>query len=239
MIDYNRLPEIDAISPAEIEVRAKRKGYRTAKKSFAEKRDEIFENAVEFILENNLQNGQIIQLQNPSEKGIYSIVCGKNVYENVLLQTTGGDFHFVASYSQAKNSGIYQRKATRVLESYSYLVSGLSLVPLFGNHDWLTLKHVQSAMSKLEKFFHVTAVSDIIMAECKIKNLLLKAARVQKFCDKKGHEKFIVVSMNSGKIWILNPEELEIIADVSEKVTIMTQFICIRQITRGDYIVLS
>ena len=68
----------------------------------------------------------------------------------------------------------------------------------------------------------------------------LKAVRIQTYVDAKGVKAHFAISMNSGKMWVLNDKQLEVVADVSRKNCIMTNFIMIKKTdSNGNYTVVA
>ena len=178
--------------------------------------------------------------------------------EDVILVAgnTKGLHHYVADLNQSKNSGRYQNLAVRVKESETYLVSQdalgrFKLERILKNQDWLKEAPSQKAFDKLrEKLFgkpmslnkafakvncFMTGYGNIELKSCTLlfgaRSLDLKIARIQKLTFGNGTVKCIVLSLNSGKFWVLDEENVIIRADMSEKMTVMTNFVYLKRIS--------
>lgn len=178
--------------------------------------------------------------------------------EDVILVAgnTKGLHHYVADLNQSKNSGRYQNLAVRVKESETYLVSQdalgrFKLERILKNQDWLKEAPSQKAFDKLrEKLFgkpmslnkafakvncFMTGCGNIELKSCTLlfgaRSLDLKIARIQKLTFGNGTVKYIVLSLNSGKFWVLDEENVIIRADMSEKMTVMTNFVYLKRIS--------
>lgn len=210
-------------------------------------------NLQKFCIENKLSNGDIIQVQNPVEKNLHYVDYGmldkKHSFIEDLLVVFGessGKFNFVAPLDKTKNWGEYQRRAKRVLESRTYLVekSGekFSLVELLTNYAWLerrksieAIKMIiagkdvasKSKENKLEKWLSSPDGMETRAVKMQLngETLHLKAARVQKFANGLKESISVVISLNSGKIWVLSSEKVELLEDVSGATFIMTNFV--------------
>lgn len=267
-MNYGNVPEIDLVSPAEIAMRSR--SYSAKAPSFEKRVTKLLESAFNmraFVESKKLQEGQLFQLQNPSEKGCYVIDLGydaskrkPNIIDDIFvaLGDESGCYNYVATYIEAKNSGSYQRLAKRVLESRTYLLvnnSGNAFLAeqLLGNREWLKADKCLSAIDKIVKFYNSRAASKALrlkpvdemkMFECTLMlertSLKLKAARVQTYADSKGVRTHIVISMNSGKIWMLKDDEVTFVREVSGKAFIMTNFVMIkREDNNGNYLIVS
>lgn len=178
--------------------------------------------------------------------------------EDVILVAgdTKGMHHYVADLNQSKNSGRYQNLAVRVKESETYLVSQdalgrFKLERILKNLDWLNRDCSLRAFDKLrEKLFgkpmslnkafakvncFMTGYGNIELKSCTLlfgaRSLDLKIARIQKLTFGNGTVKYIVLSLNSGKFWVLDEENVIIRADMSEKMTVMTNFVYLKRIS--------
>lgn len=176
--------------------------------------------------------------------------------EDVILVAgdTKGLHHYVADINQSKNSGRYQNLAVRVKESETYLVSQdalgrFHLERILKNQNWLSRDCSLKAFDKLrEKLFgnpmYVNKVfaevnsfmidfSNIKLKSCTLlfgaRSLDLKIARIQKLIFGNGTVKYIVLSLNSGKFWVLDEENVIIRADMSQKMTVMTNFVYLKR----------
>lgn len=211
---------------------------------------------------NGVKNGDTVQLQRPSQIGVYALEVGVNgngerqYLQDVLLVAgnTKGLHHYVATLDQSKNSGRYQNLAVRVKESETYLVSKdalgrFHLELLLKNLDWLKEDRSKKAFDQLrEKLFgnpmYVNKVfaevnsfmidfSNIKLKSCTLlfgaRSLDLKIARIQKLIFGNGTVKYIVLSLNSGKFWVLDEENVIIRDDMSEKMTVMTNFVYLKR----------
>ncbi len=226
---------------------------RSSGESYEQKIERFFKHPeyVNYVFENMmLSDGETVQIQNPAKRGEAIVDCGpfgkranENIYlENVLIVSgdANGCYNYVATLDQSKNSGQYQKKARRVHESATYLIKkklvGYSWELLFDNLDWLDAEKSEKALVKLAKAKLCKSTSPTEIRSCKIKtdkfSLDLKIARVKKVKSFKGEEMMFVVSLNSGKIWLLPAEQVELGEDVSRKKCIMTQFVWLRQV--GD-----
>ena len=230
--------------------------YRSPSESYDEKIERFFKHSeyVNFAMENlGLSDGDTVQLQKPTRHNETIVDCGpfgkegEHVYlENVLIVSgdANGCYNYVATLEQSKNSGQYQKKARRVHESATYLVKkklvGYSWELLLDNLDWLDAEKSEKALVKLAKAKLCKSTAPTEIRSCKIKtdkfSLDLKIARVKKVNSFKGEEMMFVVSLNSGKIWLLPAEQVELGEDVSRKRCIMTQFVWLRQVgTSGNF----
>ena len=177
--------------------------------------------------------------------------------EDVILVAgnTKGMHHYVADLNQSKNSGRYQNLAVRVKESETYLVSQdalgrFKLELLLKNQDWLKEYRSKKAFDNLrEKLFgrHVsglrvlatankflTEVGDLELKNVQLllgggRSLELKIARIQKLTFRNNTVKYIVLSLNSGKFWVLDEENVIIREDMSERMTVMTNFVYLKR----------
>ena len=177
--------------------------------------------------------------------------------EDVILVAgnTKGLHHYVADLNQSKNSGCYQNLAVRVKESETYLVSQdalgrFRLELLLKNQDWLKEDRSKKAFDNLrEKLFgrpvsglrvlatankFLTEVGDLELKNVQLllgggRSLELKIARIQKLTFGNGMVKYIILSMNSGKFWVLDEENVIIRADMSERMTVMTNFVYLKR----------
>lgn len=226
--------------------------FRSSSESYDEKIERFFKHPgyVPFVMENmGLSDGDIVQIQNPTRYGEAIVDCGpfgkkgEHVYlENVLIVSgdANGCYNYVATLDQSKNSGQYQKKAQRVRESATYLVqrkyAGYRLEKLLDNLDWLDVVKSEKAMMRLAKIHGYKSEEPTEIRSCKIRtdkfSLDLKIARVKKVKSILGKERIVVLSLNSGKMWYLPAEQVELGEDVSQKKCIMTQFVWLRQV--GD-----
>ena len=125
---------------------------------------------------------------------------------------------------------------------------------LLGNREWLKLDKCTQAVDKIVKFHNshvldkalrLKPLTEMGMFECilhldKGMNPHLKAVRIQTYVDAKGVKAHFAISMNSGKMWVLNDKQLEAVADVSRKNCIMTNFIMIKKTdSNGNYTVVA
>ena len=125
---------------------------------------------------------------------------------------------------------------------------------LLGNRDWLMLDKCTQAVDRIVKFHNshvldkalrLKPLTEMGMFECilhldKGMNPHLKAVRIQTYVDAKGIKTHFAISMNSGKMWVLNDKQLEVVADVSKKNSIMTNFIMIKKAdSNGNYTVVA
>lgn len=213
--------------------------------------------------DNGIKNGDIIQLQKPSQIGAFALEVGVNgrgerqYLEDVILVAgdTKGLHHYVADLNQSKNSGRYQNLAVRVKESETYLVSQdatghFRLELLLKNQDWLKEGLSKKAFDKLrERLFgrpvsglrvlatankFLTEVGNIELKSVQLllgggRSLELKIARIQKLTFGKDTVKYIVLSLNSGKFWVLDEENVIIREDMSPKITVMTNFVFLKR----------
>ena len=265
---YGNVPEIDMVSPAEVQ--AKSKNYYPKAPSFEKKVTKLLDsefNMQAFAETRKLREGQLFQLQNPSEKNVYVVDLGydfskrkPNVIDDIFvaLGDESGCFNYVATYQESKNSGSYQRFAKRVLESRTYMIvrrrKSYAAEQLVGNRDWLMLDKCTQAVDRIVKFHNshvldkalrLKPLTEMGMFECilhldKGMNPHLKAVRIQTYVDAKGIKTHFAISMNSGKMWVLNDKQLEVVADVSKKNSIMTNFIMIKKAdSNGNYTVVA
>ena len=177
--------------------------------------------------------------------------------EDVILVAgnTKGLHHYVADLNQSKNSGRYQNLAVRVKESETYLVSQdalgrFRLELLLKNQDWLKEYRSKKAFDNLrEKLFgrsvsglrvlatankFLTEVGDLELKNVQLllgggRSLELKIARIQKLTFRNNTVKYIVLSLNSGKFWVLDEENVIIREDMSERMTVMTNFVYLKR----------
>ena len=227
---------------------------RSSGESYEQKIERFFKHPeyVNFVMKDmGLSDGETVQIQNPAKRGEAIVDCGpfgkranENIYlENVLIVSgdANGCYNYVATLDQSKNSGQYQKKARRVHESATYMVrksaSGYKLEMLLDNLEWLDAEKSENAMMRLAKMHGFNSGSSTEIRSCKIRtekfSLDLKIARVKKVKSFKGEEMMFVVSLNSGKIWLLPAEQVELVElgeDVSRKKCIMTQFVWLRQV---------
>lgn len=265
---YGNVPEIDNVSPAEVQ--AKSRNYYPKAPSFEKKVTKLLDsmfNMQAFVEVHQLQEGRLFQLQNPTEKNVYVLDLGydfskrkPNIIEDIFvaLGDECGCFNYVANFQESKNSGSYQRFAKRVLESRTYMIvrKGKSYAAelLLGNRDWLKFDKCTQSIDKIVKFHNshvpdkalrLQPLTEMGMFECvlhldKGMNPHLKAVRVQTYVDAKGVKTHFAISMNSGKMWVLNDKQLEAVADVSKKNSIMTNFIMIKKTDNcGNYTVVA
>ena len=61
------------------------------------------------------------------------------------------------------------------------------------------------------------------------RSLELKIARIQKLTFRNNTVKYIVLSLNSGKFWVLDEENVIIREDMSERMTVMTNFVYLKR----------
>ena len=226
---------------------------RSSGESYEQKIERFFKHPeyVNYVFENMmLSDGETVQIQNPAKRGEAIVDCGplgkranENIYlENVLIVSgdANGCYNYVATLDQSKNSGQYQKKARRVHESATYLVrksaSGYKLEMLLDNLEWLDVVKSEKAMMRLAKIHGYKSEEPTEIRSCKIRtekfSLDLKIARVKKVKSILGKERIVVLSLNSGKMWYLPAEQVELGEDVSRKKCIMTQFVWLRQV--GD-----
>ncbi len=230
---------------------------RSSRESYDKKIQRFFKHPeyVNYVFENMmLSDGDTVQIQNPSRYGEYAVYCGaygkranERVYlENVLMVSgdAKGCYNYVATLEQSKNSGQYQRQAQRVRESATYMVrksaSGYKLEMLLDNLEWLDAEKSENAMMRLAKMHGFNSGSSTEIRSCKIRmdkfSLDLKIARVKKVKSFFGKVRIVVLSLNSGKIWLLPADQVELGEDVSQKKCIMTQFVWLRQVgTSGNF----
>ena len=225
--------------------------YRSPSESYDEKVERFFKHSeyVNFAMENlGLSDGDTVQLQKPTRHNEAIVDCGpfgkkanEHIYlENVLIVSgdANGCYNYVATLEQSKNSGQYQKKARRVHESATYLVqrkyAGYRLEKLLDNLDWLDVVKSEKAMMRLAKIHGYKSEEPTEIRSCKIKtdkfSLDLKIARVKKVMSFSGKERIVVLSLNSGKMWLLPAEQVKLGDDVSQKKCIMTQFVWLRQV---------
>ena len=225
--------------------------------------------------DNGIKNGDIIQLQKPSQIGAFALEVGVNgrgerqYLEDVILVAgdTKGLHHYVADLNQSKNSGRYQNLAVRVKESETYLVSQdatghFRLELLLKNQDWLKEDCSKEAFDKLrERLFgrpvsglrvlatankFLTEVGDLELKNVQLllgggRSLELKIARIQKLTFGKDTVKYIVLSLNSGKFWVLDEENVIIREDMSQRMTVMTNFVYLKRTSASvaDFTIVS
>lgn len=221
-----------------------------------------------FCREQNIENGTLIQMQNPSEKGLYFIdYGGKGLTKSDLIDdflvvwgNHKGCFNYAASLDQSKNSGAYRMQSKRVLESQTYLILKDSDIyhaeKLLDNFDWLQKSCCDEAFRKW--FWHFgEAELGHPLSKQEIENVLgtmslfevrlsfsgvsvhLKAARVVKMADKDDKPRYFVISMNSGKIWVTDEEHATIGENVSGKRSIMTNFIKLQKQNDSNYVLMK
>ena len=189
--------------------------------------------------------------------------------EDVILVAgdTKGLHHYVADLNQSKNSGRYQNLAVRVKESETYLVSQdatghFRLELLLKNQDWLKEDCSKEAFDKLrERLFgrpvsglrvlatankFLTEVGDLELKNVQLllgggRSLELKIARIQKLTFGKDTVKYIVLSLNSGKFWVLDEENVIIREDMSQRMTVMTNFVYLKRTSASvaDFTIVS
>lgn len=228
-----------------------------ARESFEEKLARFLtpENVQAFGQSNDLKTGDLVQLQKPSECGIYFYEGVKNGKPDfiedflVILKNEDGCYNYVASSRESKNSGRYQRFAKRVLTSQTYLVKKnygrYELELIFDKDEWLDSEKALQAFAKVaEAKALIWYNSEPQLAECMLhlsnKVVEIRAARVVDCEEWSGAKKRIVMSLNSGKIWVLDAEQCSIKGDVSGKNLIMTNFIGLKKVSaKGDYIRVS
>lgn len=224
---------------------------RSSGESYEQKIERFFRHSeyVNYVFENMmLSDGDAVQIQKPTRYGEAIVDCGpfgkkanEHIYlDNVLIVSgdANGCYNYVASLDQSKNSGQYQRKARRVHESATYLVQRkygtYKLELLLDNLDWLEAEKSEKAMMKFSKIHGCTSDLPTEIRSCKIRtekfSLDLKIARVKKVKSFSGKERIVVLSLNSGKMWLLPASQVELGEDVSQKKCIMTQFVWLRQI---------
>lgn len=230
---------------------------RSSGESYDQKIKRFFKHPeyVNFVMKDmGLSDGETVQIQNPAKRGEAIVDCGpfgkranENIYlENVLIVSgdANGCYNYVATLDQSKNSGQYQKKARRVRESATYLIKkklvGYSCELLLDNLEWLDAELSEKAFEKLAKAKLCKSISSTEIRSCRIKtdkfSLDLKIARVKKVKSFIGKEKVFILSLNSGKIWYLPVEQVELGEDVSQKRCIMTQFVWLRQVgTSGNF----
>ena len=213
------------------------------------------ENVQAFGERYGLSDGDLIQLQKPSECNVYFYDAVKNGKSDVIddflvvLKDEDGCYNYVASSRESKNSGRYQRFAKRVLTSQTYIVRRLfgnyELELLLDKDEWLDSKKALRAFAKVaEAKSLIRYNSKPQLVECMLhlsnKVVEIRAARVVDCEEWGGAKKRIVMSLNSGKIWVLDAEQCSIKGDVSGRVLIMTNFIGLKRVSaKGDYIRVS
>lgn len=228
-----------------------------ARESFEEKLARFLtpENVQAFGERYGLSDGDLIQLQKPSECNVYFYDAVKNGKSDVIddflvvLKNEDGCYNYVASSRESKNSGRYQRFAKRVLTSQTYLVKKnygrYELELIFDKDEWLDSKKALRAFAKVvEAKALIWYKSAPQLVECMLhlsnKVVEICAARVVDCEEWGGAKKCIVMSLNSGKIWVLDAEQCSIKGDVSGKNLIMTNFIGLKKVSaKGDYIRVS
>ena len=240
--------------------------------------------------DNGIKNGDIVQLQKPSQMGGFVLEVGRNAkgekqyLDGVLLVAgdTKGLHHYVADLNQSKNSGRYQNLAVRVRESDTYLVSqdaagNFKFELVLKNQDWLKEDCSKEAFDKVRtrlfgkpnsgnktftafdkvrekllgkaasgKRCFLTEVGDIELKSCMLlfgggRSLELKIARIQKLMFGDATVKYIVLSLNSGKFWVLDEENVIIREDMSERMTVMTNFVYLKRTSASvaDFTIVS
>ena len=231
--------------------------FRSSSESYDEKIERFFRHPeyVNYVTESmELSDGDLVQMQKPSRYGEAIVDCGpfgkranEHIYLDNMLIISGGDegcYNYVATLEQSKNSGKYQKQAQRVRKSATFLVKkklvGYSWELLLDNLDWLDAEKSEKALEKLAKTKLCKPTAPTEIRSCKIRtekfSLDLRIARVKKVKSFKEEEMMFVVSLNSGKIWLLPAEQVELGEDVSRKRCIMTQFVWLRQVgTSGNF----
>lgn len=211
--------------------------------------------------EAGVKDGDTLQLQCPVQRGYYVLDCGgalgKHEYIDDVLLAAGdmkGRYTYVATLDQSKNSGQYQNMALRIKESATYLVrcsanGRYRLELLLGNSDWLNFRKSREAVKKLVEVYNfarkagekLEEASPLETRKCILhfpdRRLELRICRVQSFKSASGVRKTIVVSMNSGKVWMLDSDKAEVGDDMSSRRQVTTNFVYLRQVASGDYIV--
>ena len=223
---------------------------------------ESFEEKVErFLTPENIQvlgerqrllKGALLQLQKPTEWNVYSYDGVKGGEQDIIndflvvLGDEAGCYNYVASNIESKNSGRYQRLAKRVLSSQTYMVYKSSsgrykLKLLLDNGDWLEAGKSLKAFRFLARVMKLKLdETSLKVVECVLrlpqKSVEIRAARVVDcVCD--GVRKRMIMSLNSGKIWILEAENCDIKKDVLYKNLIMTNFVGLKKLSaEGDYV---
>ncbi len=268
---YGGYPQIDNVSPvdvAAVAAKAKKRSYCPQNKPFNDRLAVLLssqENINDFWESNLLHEGQLFQLQKPIERNIYSLVLRQSsatqqpeTIENVLFvgNDDGGCFNYVATFSQSKNSGMYQRQAKRVLESTTYMAvlhgKKRSIEVVLENLGWLIEAKSIAAVDKVVGYYNAHVgrekrlhpVSQMSLYECRfyLSNVrpILKAVRVQVYEDGAKNKKYAAISMNSGKMWLLDEHQIDLVQDVSQKSCIMTNFIFIKKVPNtADYMIIS
>lgn len=239
-----------------------------AKATFAStSRREAFEDKVEKFLNpenvqffgqnNGLKTGDLFQLQKPSEWNVYDYdgLCNnkREVIDDfmVIVGDDSGCYNYVAAYNESKNSGRYQRLAKRVLASQTYVVyksrkSGkYKLKCLLDNNAWLDAKKALFAFKFLARMSKLKVdEKSLQVVECMLhlpnKAVEIRAARVISATDANGAAKCLVMSMNSGKMWLLDADQCSIKADIASKGLIMTNFVGLKKTSeKGNYVRVS
>ena len=92
----------------------------------------------------------------------------------------------------------------------------------------------------------LTEVGDIELKSCMLlfgggRSLELKIARIQKLIFGDATVKYIVLSLNSGKFWVLDEENVIIREDMSERMTVMTNFVYLKRTSASvaDFTIVS
>lgn len=221
-----------------------------------------------FCREQNIENGMLLQVQNPSEKGLYFIdYGGKGIAKSDLIDdflivwgNHKGCFHYAASLEQSKNSGAYRMQSRRVLESQTYLILKdhdiYHAEKLLDNFGWLQKSCCDEAFRKwfwhfgeaelghslskqeVENVLRTMSLFEVRLSFSGV-SLYLKAARVVKMVDKDAKPRYFVISMNSGKIWVTDEEHATIGENVSGKRSIMTNFIKLQKQNDSDYVLMK
>lgn len=230
-------------------------------------RREAFESKVEKFLtpENlyhseeikNLKNGELFQLQRPSECNVYGYQAhvdgNPEVIDDfmVIIGDDSGCYNYVASFKESKNSGRYQRLAKRVLASQTYMVSKFceNAMPevklLLDNNEWLDAGKSLRAFKNLAKGWELRLdEKSLQVVECMLhlpeKTVEVRAARVIAATDANGAAKCLVMSMNSGKMWVLDADQCSIKSNISGKSLIMTNFVGLKKTSeKGNYVRVS
>lgn len=264
---YSKNGTYRSLAVEEIGGRSSRASYFRVEKEPYSKKIERFLNdytQVNYVCaENGIRNGDTVQLQRPSQIGVYALEVGvkgngeRQYLQDVILVAgnTKGLHHYVANLDQSKNSGRYQNLAVRVKESDTYLVSQdalgrFRLELLLKNQDWLKEYRSKKAFDNLrEKLFgrpvsglrvlatankFLTEVGDLELKNVQLllgggRSLELKIARIQKLTFRNNTVKYIVLSLNSGKFWVLDEENVIIREDMSERMTVMTNFVYLKR----------
>ncbi len=208
-----------------------------------------------FGTRNALPDGALFQLQKPQEWNLYFYDLGTkkgkpDYIEDFLVvsDAEAGCYNYVASFRESKNSGRYQRLAKRVLASQTYFLhalkgGGYHQELLLDNDDWLDSKKSAVAFDKLAACLKLKYSGDVQIVECFLHlshlRVEIKAARCRPCRGKDGHLRFVVMSLNSGKMWVLDAKQCEIGRDVSQKLYIMSIFFMLKNLGQCNYIRVS